>query len=378
MEIKMKSDYKRLGDYIQQVDARNHDLKVSRLLGLSIEKCFIESIANTIGTDFRPYKIVRKGQFAYGPVTSRNGEKITIALLEEPECIISSSYSVFEIKDTKKLLPEYLMLWFSRSEFDRYARYKSHGSVREIFDWEEMCRVELPVPSITEQQKIVDNYNAINKQIEIISKEDEQIRLLAKLIIQNFMANNTSDTTITINNYCQKLGSGTTPNRSNISFWNEKYFPWIKNGEVKNNILLDAEEYISKRALEECNLKIIRKNSILMAMYCVSKPQLAIVDRDVSINQAICSLICDSYEKTTFLYFYLMFYGQSLINKANGSAQVNLSKEQIAEYQIPFFENSKINMIGVKLGKILEMRRNIAKQIKQLDKAKLLIISHIG
>ena len=134
----MKQKYRKLGDYIRPVDVRNLDLQVSRLLGLSIEKRFIESIANTIGTDFKPYKIVCKGQFAYGPVTSRNGDKITIALLEEPECIISSSYAVFEITETQKLLPEYLMLWFSRPEFDRYARYKSHGSVREIFDWEQM------------------------------------------------------------------------------------------------------------------------------------------------------------------------------------------------------------------------------------------------
>ena len=171
----MKANYKKLGYYIQQVDVRNTDLKVSRLLGLSIEKCFIESIANTVGTDFRPYKIVRKGQFAYGPVTSRNGEKITIALLEEPECIISSSYAVFEIKDTSKLLPEYLMLWFSRPEFDRYARYKSHGSVREIFDWDEMCRVELPVPEIKEQKKIVNSYKAIINRIKIKQEINENL-----------------------------------------------------------------------------------------------------------------------------------------------------------------------------------------------------------
>ena len=101
----MSANYKKLGDYIQPVDVRNSDLKVSHLLGLSIEKCFIESIANTIGTDFRPYKIVKKGQFAYGPVTSRNGDKITIALLKEADvCIISSSYSVFEITDTTTVL----------------------------------------------------------------------------------------------------------------------------------------------------------------------------------------------------------------------------------------------------------------------------------
>ena len=183
----MKTEYRKLGEYIRLVDVRNTDLKVNRLLGLSIEKRFIESIANTIGTDFRPYKIVKKRQFAYGPVTSRNGEKITIALLEEPECIISSSYSVFEIIDTSKLLPEYLMLWFSRPEFDRYARYKSHGSVREIFDWDEMCRVELPIPAIEVQQKIVDAYNAITKRIQIKQKINENLEKTAQCLFdKNF------------------------------------------------------------------------------------------------------------------------------------------------------------------------------------------------
>ena len=181
----MKNNYRKLGDYIQSVDVRNSDLKVSHLLGLSIEKCFIESIANTIGTDFRPYKIVKKGQFAYGPVTSRNGDKITIALLKEADvCIISSSYSVFEITDTTKLLPEYLMLWFSRPEFDRYARYKSHGSVREIFDWDEMCRVELPVPDLKEQEKIVNTYNAITKRIQLKQKINENLEKTAQCLFE--------------------------------------------------------------------------------------------------------------------------------------------------------------------------------------------------
>ena len=184
----MSANYKKLGDYIQPVDVRNSDLKVSHLLGLSIDKCFIESIANTIGTDFRPYKIVKKGQFAYGPVTSRNGNKITIALLKEADvCIISSSYSVFEITDTTKLLPEYLMLWFSRPEFDRYARYKSHGSVREIFDWDEMCRVEFPVPDLKEQEKIVNTYNAITKRIQLKQKINENLEKTAQCLFdKNF------------------------------------------------------------------------------------------------------------------------------------------------------------------------------------------------
>ncbi len=110
----MKLNYKKLGKYIRQVDIRNKDLSIERLLGVSIKKEFIESIANTVGTDFSNYKVVKRAQFAYGPVTSRNGDKISVALLEEEECIISSSYSVFEVIDENMLMPEYLMLWFSR------------------------------------------------------------------------------------------------------------------------------------------------------------------------------------------------------------------------------------------------------------------------
>lgn len=163
----MRTDYKILGDYIEIVDNRNRDLSITNLLGVSIAKKFISSIANIVGTDLSNYKIVRTGQFAYGPVTSRNGEKISIAYLDSEDCIISSSYIVFEVTNKDELDPEYLMLWFSRPEFDRYARYKSHGSVREIFDWNELCMVKLPVPSIDEQKNIVKAYKTITDRIAL-------------------------------------------------------------------------------------------------------------------------------------------------------------------------------------------------------------------
>lgn len=163
----MKEGYRLLGDFIQPVDERNRDLRVDYLLGVSISKQFIPSIANIVGTDLSNYKIIRTGQFAYGPVTSRNGEKISIALLRDKDCIISSSYTVFEVVNKNELDPEYLMLWFSRPEFDRYARYMSHGSVREIFDWDELCKVELPVPFIDKQRSIVRAYQTITERIEL-------------------------------------------------------------------------------------------------------------------------------------------------------------------------------------------------------------------
>ena len=179
----MKDGYKHLGEYIRQVDIRNTDGKEENLLGVSVQKQFIPSIANTVGTDFTKYKVVKKGQFTYIPDTSRRGDKIGIALLKDyEEGLVSNVYTVFEVVDTEKLLPEYLMLWFSRSEFDRYARFKSHGSVREIFDWNEMCMVELPVPAIEEQRKIVKAYKAITDRIALKKQINDNLEATAQAI----------------------------------------------------------------------------------------------------------------------------------------------------------------------------------------------------
>ena len=172
----MKGGYKFLGEFIRQVDVRNTAGKEDNLLGVSVQKQFIPSIANTVGTDFTKYKVVKKGQFTYIPDTSRRGDKIGIALLEDyEEGLVSNVYTVFEVIDTKKLLPEYLMLWFSRPEFDRYARFKSHGSVREVMDWDEMCKVELPVPDIEVQKNIVKSYKTITDRIALKKRINDNL-----------------------------------------------------------------------------------------------------------------------------------------------------------------------------------------------------------
>lgn len=179
--------YKKLGDYIEPINIRNSDLKIELLLGVSITKRLIPSIANTVGTDMSTYKIIERGQFAYGPVTSRNGNKISVALLDEADkAIVSQAYVVFKIIDIEELLPEYLMMWFSRPEFDRYARYHSHGSTRESFDWEDMCEVELPVPSIEEQRKIVDQYQSVSNKIKVNEQICEKLEATAQTLYKHW------------------------------------------------------------------------------------------------------------------------------------------------------------------------------------------------
>ena len=191
----MKERYRLLGDFIRQVDVRNTDGKEENLLGVSVQKMFIPSIANTIGTDFTKYKVVKRGQFTYIPDTSRRGDKIGIALLTDyDEGLVSNIYTVFEVKDENELLPEYLMLWFSRPEFDRYARFKSHGSVREIMDWDEMCKVELPVPSIDKQRSIVKAYQTITERIELKRRINDNLAAQMRAYFKEYTANNASIT----------------------------------------------------------------------------------------------------------------------------------------------------------------------------------------
>jgi type I restriction enzyme, S subunit len=186
-QARMGNNYKKLGRYIHEVDKRNQDLKVKTLLGVSTQKFFIPSIANTVGTDFSKYKIVKKGQFTYVADTSRRGDKIGLALLENHDiAIVSQAYTVFEIIETNELLPDYLMMWFRRPEFDRYARYKSHGSVREIFDWQEMCEVELPVPPIEKQREIVAEYQAVQKRIQINEQLIQKLEETAQTVYRRW------------------------------------------------------------------------------------------------------------------------------------------------------------------------------------------------
>ena len=187
----MKNETHRLGDYIREVNVRNRELKVTKLLGVSVEKNFFPSIANTIGTDMSNYKIVCKRQFVYIADTSRRGDKIAVALLEDcDEAIISQAYTVFEVMDCDKLLPEYLMMWFRRPEFDRYARFHSHGSAREVFDWDELCDVRLPVPSIERQREIVSEYETLTRRIRLNEQMIEKLEATAQALYRHTFVDN--------------------------------------------------------------------------------------------------------------------------------------------------------------------------------------------
>ncbi len=183
----MKSSYKRIGDYIQLVDERNKGLKVQNLLGLSISKQFIPSVANIIGTDMENYKIIRRNQFACSTMQVRRDKKMPVALLQEvDEAIISQAYPIFEVKDEQELLPEYLMMWFTRSEFDREACFNAVGGVRGSLEWEDFCDMQLPIPHITKQREIVKEYNVVQNRITLNQQLMQKLEETAQAIYKQW------------------------------------------------------------------------------------------------------------------------------------------------------------------------------------------------
>lgn len=322
----MKERYRLLGDFIQPVDERNKELKVDYLLGVSISKQFIPSIANIVGTDLSNYKIVRTGQFAYGPVTSRNGEKISIALLRDKDCIISSSYTVFEVTDNERLDPEYLMLWFSRPEFDRYTRYMSHGSVREIFDWDELCKVELPVPSIEKQRGIVKAYNTITDRIELKRKINDNLEVQLSGFYHHFFDNPENGVSGLIADLGEVVG-GATPSTNNPAYFCDDGIAWISPKDLTGTglkFIFRGEQCITESAYNSCSTKLMPAGTVLFTSRA-PVGTVAIAMNDICTNQGFKSVIPKKEIGTAFVYYFLKENKQLIESHASGTTFMEVS-----------------------------------------------------
>ncbi len=186
-DLRRRMPCERIGKYIEPTDTTNVDLQygINDVRGISIEKKLIETKADMEGINLSPYLLIQPNEFSYVTVTSRNGGKISIALNDSNKTYIcSSSYVVFKSKDMEELLPQYLMLFFSRAGFDRYARFHSWGSARETFDWDNMCDVKIPIPDITIQKSIAEMYTVYNTRKRINERLKTQIKDICPILIK--------------------------------------------------------------------------------------------------------------------------------------------------------------------------------------------------
>ena len=384
----MKNETHRLGDYIREVNVRNRELMVTQLLGLSIEKRFIPSIANTIGTDMAGYKIVRRRQFAYVPVTSRNGEKITIALLENcDEAIISQAYTVFEVVDCEKLLPEYLMMWFRRPEFDRYARFHSHGSAREVFDWEELCDVQLPVPSIERQREIVSEYEALTRRIRLNEQMIEKREATAQALYRHTFVDNIDEEDLpegwhmgTIGDYAKVRSGYAFPSE----WWQKEGIPVTKISNIFNNTIIAKDcDCVSLDKLEYAKNYRANNGDVVIAMTGATLGKLAIVPQNgLLVNQRVglFNLGPTPLDKAPYLYWLLKQdeIQKEIITVGGDSAQANISNSDIENIKVVMAPQKQIDDFN-SYGKIVLLLITLKnKENEKITELQSLLLAKMG
>lgn len=374
----MKTNYKKIGEHIKLVDERNKGLKVQKLLGLSISKQFIPSVANIIGTDMENYKIIRKNQFACSTMQVRRDKKMPVALLQEiDEAIISQAYPIFEVNDETKLLPEYLMMWFSRSEFDREACFHAVGGVRGSLEWEDFENLEFPLLPIEKQREIVAQYNAIQNCIQLNEQLIQKLEQTAQAIYKEWLENDSESCSwVTIKDYCIDMKSGGTPSRTENSYWDKNDIPWLKTGEIKNNILIHAEEYVSNEGLKNSSAKLLPKDTVLMSMYGVNAGDIGILKFEAATNQACCGMICENPMQAAFLYYHLLHNQDFIAKQAIGGAQENLSKNFIEKIELPKLNIEKLN--SHILYTIINNKEIYTRQTQKLRELQNLLLSKLA
>lgn len=383
-----KENYRRLGDYIREVDVRNRDLEVKELLGVSISKEFIPSIANTIGTDMSSYKVVEPLQFAYGPVTSRNGDKVSIALYTgKGKIIISQAYTVFEVKNQDELLPEYLMMWFRRPEFDRYARFKSHGSAREIFSWEEMCDVFLPIPPIEQQRKIVTEYEAVSRRIRLNEQTIARLEETAQALYHKMFVDGIDKENLPEGWRMGTLGEIATV-KSGYAFtsnmWRKNGIPVIKIGNIHNQtIIRESCDCVSSEMMDIANNYIAKKGDIVIAMTGATLGKIAIVPQDgFFVNQrvGIFDLGDNPIQRNSFLYLILLQeeVQNEILTVGGDSAQANISNGNIECIKIPIPPIELLNLFNTNCSVMMGLIILKQQEIKKITELQSLLLAKIG
>ena len=315
-------DYKRLGDYIREVNVRNRELKVTNLLGVSISKEFMSSIANTIGTDMSTYKVVERNQLVYIADTSRRGDKIAIGLLDKYDnAIVSQAYTVFEVTDHELLLPEYLMMWFRRPEFDRYARFHSHGSAREIFDWEELCDVMLPIPSLTRQREIVLEYETLTNRICLNNQMIQHLEATAQALYRKTFVDYIDKENLPEGWRMGTLGEVATFKYGKLA---EKH---VRSKEYSYPVFSGyaVTGYTDEYTLKEPTIVIIARGDAGTGRICMSPKECFLSNLAIAIETKDV-LIKD------YLYYHLL--DSDTISLRSGSAQAQITINNVEPFEI--------------------------------------------
>ena len=362
----MKSNYDVLGNYIRLIDTRNRESITDRVLGINIDKFFMPSVANVIGTDLSKYKLITKGKFACNPMHVGRDERLPVALYDEEEpAIVSPAYFMFEVVDNSILNEDYLMMWFRRPEFDRICWLHTDGSVRGGITWDDICRLELPIPPIEKQLEIVNSYKAITERIALKQKINDNLEATLSALYKEFFTITSSDTlplgwriapfsdiaTVTMGQSpegddCNNEGVGEPLLNGPTEFGGFSPSPmqWTTNGKkhcIEGDLLFCVRGSTSGRMNWANQSYVIGRG--LAAIHHKS---------DCTLNWFIKAMINNSL--------------QDILSAATGSTFPNVGKDLLNGFQVIIPDDNSLRVFGVKGHSIFNMISDNAKEIDLL------------
>ena len=326
------AEYKRLGDYIREVNVRNRELKVTDLLGVNLSKQFFPSIANIIGTDLSKYKIIKKGQFGCKFMSVGRDGILPISLMQDDKpAIISSAYYVFEIKDQNVLLPDYLMMWLRRPEFDRQLWFYSGGDVRGGVNYDDFCEMPIAVPSITRQREIVSEYETLTNRIRLNNQMIQHLESTAQALYRKTFVDNIDKENLpegwrmgTIGEFGVVI-TGKTPSSDNPEdFGND--MPFVTPGDFGkyHKFAIGAERGLSKIGVKRLKGKVLPKGSVIVTCIGSDMGKVSIASEECITNQQMNSIIVNRREYSDYLFYVLSFISKELRAMALGSSTMPL------------------------------------------------------
>ena len=359
--------YKRLGDYIREVNVRNRELKVTKLVGLTIDKAFIPSVANVIGTDLSNYKVIQREQFACSLMQVSRDGKMPVAMFVEDEAIMSPAYPMFEITDKTVLMPQYLMMWFSRSEFDREASYYAVGGVRGSLTWEDFCNMRLPIPSITRQREIVSEYETLTNRIRLNNQMIQNLEATAQALYRKTFVDNIDKENLpkgwrmgTIGEFCNIMTGKKDVNES-LSEGKYRFFSCSPD-------LFYSNEYIAKGP------------AVLIAGNGSYTGRVTYYDKEFDLYQRTYACIPKEFalELMPFFYCVLKFEFQGkFLGGSRGSSIPYIVRGDIADFEFVYNQDSII-LFSVEVGKILSHIQLILKENDKLTELQSLLLAKMG
>ncbi len=373
------NEYKRLGDYIREVDVRNRDLSITTLVGLTINKAFIPSVANVIGTDLSNYKVIHKEQFACSLMQVSRDGKMPVAMFEDDTAIMSPAYPMFEVVDKSILMPQYLMMWFSRKEFDREASFYAVGGVRGSLTWEDFCDMKLPIPSIEQQREIVAEYETLSKRIrlneQMISKLEETAQTLyRKMFVDGIDKENLpegwrmgalTDIATYLNGIaCQKFESNSS-----------RYLPVLKIRELSQGYCDMNSDHVDVSVPGEY---IIMQGDIIFSWSATLFIDMW-ADEKCALNQHLFKISSNRYPK----WFYFLWTKSHIeewkrLISAKATSMGHIKREDLDSAKVIIPSDSDLKRMDKKFNPLFEMLTFKKRENLQLMRLQSLLLAEIG